>query len=208
MQRFLNYIGVNKSYLFMNTFVYTITGQYSLYGEDRNDPKKVQENKNLLWLAQNKDSVIVKHRHKMFNYMLETNKNQLKVIIGVGTAGKESVVTWLNSHKEGSCSYRKLTSNYCSGGGKLAGTIAIGLRHLGLRRRNAGAGASGGLISDFKKKARIFANKINEDPYFLPKDKNITRDFSKEFKYGYAPIPHFDFSFGTPWVLGACAYDI
>ena len=58
----------------MNTFVYTITGQYSLYGDDARNEEKKLENKKLKWLAQNPDSIIVKHRHEMFNYMLETNK--------------------------------------------------------------------------------------------------------------------------------------
>jgi hypothetical protein len=31
----------------------------------------------------------------------------------------------------------------------------------------------------------------------------MRRDFSKEFRYGYTPVPHRDFAFGTPWVLGA-----
>jgi len=46
MQKFLNYLGVDKSYLFMNTFVYTITGQYSLFGEDAENPRKLLEQKN------------------------------------------------------------------------------------------------------------------------------------------------------------------
>ena len=51
MQKFLNHIGINQSYLFMNTFVYTITGQYSLFGDDAKNPSKVKQRDNLLWLA-------------------------------------------------------------------------------------------------------------------------------------------------------------
>ena len=131
MQKFLNYFGISKSYLFMNTFVYTITGQYSLYGDDAQNEYKVRQWKQLMWLAQNEDSIIVKHRHKMFNYMLETNKKTLNLIIGVGTARKESTVTWLNSIAPNSCSYKKLTQSYCEGRGKLEGVIAIGVRHPG-----------------------------------------------------------------------------
>ena len=204
MQKFLNYLGITESYLFMNTFVYTITGQYSLYGDDARNEEKKLENKKLKWLAQNPDSIIVKHRHEMFNYMLETNKNSLSLIIGVGTAGKESVVTWLNSHAPGSCSYRKLTSIFCEGKNKLSGIKkAIGLRHPGAASaRNAGSSASGGLIADFKKKADTVSRWIKNDSNYLPIDKNGKRDFSKTFKYGYASIPHKDFSFGTPWTLG------
>ena len=100
MQKFLNYLGIDRSYLFMNTFVYTITGQYSLFGEDRKDEKKLEMQKRLLWLAQHEDSIVVKHRHELFDYMLETNRNSLAVVIGVGTAGKDSVATWFQSHGE------------------------------------------------------------------------------------------------------------
>ena len=194
MQKFLNYLGITESYLFMNTFVYTITGQYSLYGDDARNEEKKLENKKLKWLAQNPDSIVVKHRHEMFNYMLETNKNSLSLIVGVGTAGKESVVTWLNSHAPGSCSYRKLTSSFCEGKNKLSGIKAIGLRHPGAASaRNAGSSASGGLVADFKKKAGTVSKWIKSDPKYLPIDKNGKRDFSKTFKYGYASIPHKDF---------------
>ena len=203
MQKFINYLGVNKSYLFMNTFVYTITGQYSLYGDDATNDYKVKQWKQLMWLAQNEDSIIVQHRHKMFNYMLETNKKTLSLVIGVGTAGKESLVTWFNSVSKGSCSYSKLSKTYCIGKGLLKGVIGIGVRHPGAASaRNAGSTATGGLIYDFKNKAKIVANFIKEDPKWLPEDPYSNRDFSKEFKYGYSSIPHRDFPFGTPWTLG------
>ena len=203
MQKFLNYFGITKSYLFMNTFVYTITGQYSLYGDDAANEFKIKQWKQLMWMAQNEDSIIVQHRHKMFNYMLETNKKSLSLIIGVGTAGKESTVTWLNSISPNSCSYRKLTSSYCEGKGKLEGVIAIGVRHPGAASaRNAGGSATNGLIFDFKKKANIVADRIKNNSSWLPKDIDGKRNFNKEFKYGYSPIPHRDFAFGTPWVLG------
>jgi len=203
MQKFLNYFGITQSYLFMNTFVYTITGQYSLYGDDADNEYKIKLWKQLMWMAQDEKSVIVSHRHKMFNYMLETNKKTLKLIIGVGTAGKESTVTWLNSISPDSCSYRKLTSSFCEGQGALKGVLAIGVRHPGAASaRNAGSSATGGLIADFKKKASIVATKINSNPGWLKKDVDGTQNFSKEFSYGYASIPHRDFAFGTPWVLG------
>lgn len=203
MQKFLNYFGITQSYLFMNTFVYTITGQYSLYGEDAENEYKLKQWKELMWLAQNEDSIIVKHRHQLFNYMLETNKKTLKLIIGVGTAGKESTVTWMNSIAPGSCNYQKLTSTFCEGKGALEGVLAIGVRHPGAASaRNAGSSATGGLITDFKTKANIVVEKINKNPNWLKADSDGKRNFQEDFKYGYASIPHRDFAFGTPWVLG------
>ena len=125
------------------------------------------------------------------------------MVVGVGTAGKESLVTWFNTKAPGSCSYSKLTSSFCEGKGELKGILGIGVRHPGAASaRNAGSTATGGLISDFKKKAKIVADHIKRNPNWLPKDEGITRNFNKDFKYGYASIPHRDFSFGTPWVLG------
>ncbi len=202
MQKFLNYFGVDRSYLFMNTFVYTITGQYSLFGQDAKDIEKQKQLKRLLWLAQDSDSVIVKHRHKMFDYALETNKNKLKLVIGVGTAGKDSTATWFRKHGV-KCTSSMLSKDRCIGTGKLDGIIAIGVRHPGAASgRNAGGSAVGGLRYDFQKKAKIISEYIINNPEFLTPDKGMKQNFSNNFKYGYSSIPHRDFSFGTNWRMG------
>jgi uracil-DNA glycosylase len=77
MQNFLSWIGISRSYLFMNTFCYPIYGQY------------VQD---LKWLAQNDDSPIAQHRHELFERVASTNSLQL--VVAVGTAAKEAVATW------------------------------------------------------------------------------------------------------------------
>ena len=77
MQNFLRWIGISRSYLFLNTFVYPIYGQY------------VQD---LKWLAQNDASPIAQHRHKLFEHLAATNALQL--VVSVGTAAKEAVATW------------------------------------------------------------------------------------------------------------------
>ncbi|GAB4418125.1 MAG: hypothetical protein OHK0056_27380 [Bacteriovoracaceae bacterium] len=203
MQKFLNYLGIDRSYLFMNTFVYTITGQYSLFGEDRENAEKLAEQKRLLWLAQNEDSVIVQHRHKMFDYMLEQNQDTLSLVIGVGTAGKDSAATWVRSHG-GKCSSSQLNRGYCVGTGKLKNVRVIGVSHPGAASaRNGGDAASAALRKDFNSKAQIVADLIKKGEINLETDPGMKRDFSKEFKYGYAAIPHRDFAFGTPWVMGA-----
>lgn len=202
MQKFLNYLGIDRSYLFMNTFVYTITGQYSLFDEDRENPTKVDQQKRLLWLAQNEDSVVVKHRHQLFDYMLETNKESLAVVIGVGTAGKDSVATWFQSHGE-KCSSSQLSSSSCYGTKGLKGVLAIGVRHPGSASpRNGGEDARGGLRADFQNKANIVAEYIENGKINLPLDPGMSRDIKKDFEYGYASIPHRDFAFGTNWSMG------
>jgi uracil-DNA glycosylase len=202
MQKFLNYLGVDRSYLFMNTFVYTITGQYSLFGEDRTDPKKLKEQERLLWLAQDQDSVVVKHRHELFDYMLSQNKGTLALVIGVGTAGKDSAATWVRSHG-GKCSASTLSRGSCSGAGELAGVKVIGVAHPGAASaRNGGEDAAGALVKDFRSKADIVSSFIKSNSSWLPLDPGMERDFSKPFRYGHAAIPHRDFAFGTTWVMG------
>ncbi|MBT3586961.1 MAG: hypothetical protein HN509_18765 [Halobacteriovoraceae bacterium] len=203
MQRFLNYLGIDRSYLFMNTFVYTITGQYSLFGEDRENARKVKEQKRLLWLAQNEDSIVVKHRHELFDYMLETNRGTLALVIGVGTAGKDSAANWLSAHGA-KCSNSKLTRSYCRGTGALAGVVAIGVKHPGAASaRNGGEAAGIALRKDFQKKANIVRDLIeSKGEGYLPLDPGMSRGFSEDFKYGYASVPHRDFAFGTNWRMG------
>lgn len=197
MQKFLNYLGVDRSYLFMNTFVYTITGQYGL----AQDAAVTAESKNLMWLAQNENSVVVTHRHKLFDYMLEQNKGTLALVIGVGTAGKDSAASWVRAHG-GDCTASQLSKG-CDGVGKLAGIKVVGVMHPGAASaRNGGDDAALRLRADFKAKAAIVASKLKENPNWLPQDPGMKRDLSLEFAYGDAAIPHRDFPFGTNWRMG------
>jgi uracil-DNA glycosylase len=202
MQKFINYFGINQSYLFMNTFIYTITGQYSLFGEDREDEYKQKKNNRLKWLAQSPDSIIVEHRHKLFDYMLKTNKDTLALVIGVGTAGKESAANWAKSHGA-NCGSWMLSSGFCEGAGKLKGVKIIGVSHPGAASaRNGGEGAKDRLQIEFSKKAALVATFIKKDSDWMPLDDEAFRNFDNDFKYGYAAIPHRDFAFGTNWRMG------
>jgi uracil-DNA glycosylase len=78
MQHFLYWIGITRSYLFLNTFVYPIFGQYTA---------------DLRWLAQNPASPIVQHRHALFEHLASINN--LELVVSVGTAAKEAIATWI-----------------------------------------------------------------------------------------------------------------
>jgi uracil-DNA glycosylase len=78
MQHFLGHIGISRSYLFLNTFVYPIFGQYD---------------DDLKWLAQNAASPIVQHRQEIFDYVAEINDG-LHLVVAIGRAAQESVRTW------------------------------------------------------------------------------------------------------------------
>jgi hypothetical protein len=73
MQHLLNHLGIPRSYLSLNTFVYPIFGQYT--GD-------------LRALAQHPDSPIRRHRERMFDYL--ASRNDLHLAIAVGPAAKES----------------------------------------------------------------------------------------------------------------------
>ena len=77
LQHLLRWIGITRSYLFLNTFVYPIFGQY----DDELRP-----------LAQDRDSEIVQHRHEIFELAARTHP--LDLVISVGTAARESIETW------------------------------------------------------------------------------------------------------------------
>lgn len=181
MQHFLNFIGINHSYLFLNTFVYPIHGQYS---------------NNIKWLAQNPQSPIVQHRHGIFNYILA--KNDVHLIVAVGTAAKESVKTWVESWG-GTCPDG--TSDLSTSTGEFLDpkTKIVGVLHPG------GAG-QGGSITAIKQSFQDAVDKIrnwsDQDAYWLKPDSGMTRDLNKQYTYSNAPIPFCDLPYGINWRLG------
>jgi uracil-DNA glycosylase len=182
MQYFLNYLGITRSYLFLNTFVYPIFGQYS--GDK------------LRWLAQDPDSPIVKHRHKLYNYVLA--RNDVHLIIAVGNAAKESVVTWVTS-RGGTCPQGASDVSQCSGTSLDPHTRLIGVLHPG------GAGQGGSVTAikaDFVRAAQQIKDWMDADPAWLPPDPDGERQLDEPYVYRSAPIPFRDFPIGTNWRLG------
>ena len=149
MQSFINAFGIDRSYLFMNTFIYTITGQYGEQADpadsDAVKKQKQVQSQALFWLAQNPNSLVVKHRQRMFDYMLSQNKDTLRLIIGVGAAGKDTLATWIRSHG-GQCTAQQLGKSFCDASVIAPGVKAIGVMHPGAASaRNGGADAASAL---------------------------------------------------------------
>ena len=67
MQHLLAHLGIDRSYLFLNTFVYPIFDQY---------------NGLLPMIAQHPASPIARHRTELFDYAVD--RNDLQLAIGVG----------------------------------------------------------------------------------------------------------------------------
>lgn len=180
MQHFLDHIGITRSYLFLNTFVYTIFGQYGSALRD---------------LAQNPESPIVRHRHRILDYALA--RNDIRLVVAVGTAAKETVVTWVES-RGGSCPAGARDVSACDGQSLGPRTRVIGVRHPGGGRE----GGTAPILRDFRRAAAKIAAWARQDPGWLVPDAGAAQRFGERFEYRRAPIPFRDLAFGTAWRLG------
>jgi len=179
MQNFLNHLGITESYLFLNTFVYPIFGQY---------------NGLLPQLAQDPRSPIARHRAEILDYVLA--RNDVRLVIAVGTAAKESVATWIERHG-GSANPRRLHQADSHVLGRKVKTI--GVLHPGGASKG---GAVSAIIADFKKAIRQVERWERDHPGWLPPDPDGDRRRAGDYRYTSAPIPFRDFAYGTNWRLG------
>jgi len=181
MQYFLDYIGITESYLFLNTFIYPIAGQY---------------NEGMASLAQDPQYPIVKHRHDLFNYVLDVN--DVHLVVAVGNAAKESVVNWVRS-RGGSCSQGAADVSLCTGSALGPDTKIVGVMHPGAAGQG---GSSAAILADFKKALAKIKAWMDADPAWLPPDAAGSRKFDQPYKYRSAPIPLRDFTYGVALRFG------
>lgn len=181
MQHFLHHIGITESYLFLNTFVYSINGQYS--------GAKVR------WLAQDPASPIQQHRTAFLDYVIE--RNDVDLVIAVGTAAKESVQTWITSHG-GSCPDGIDELSACESSVLGAKTRVLGVVHPG----GAASGKLAEIRADFTRAAGLVEGWAAADARWLPVDPGAERGSAADYTYDSAPIPFADLAFGTTWRLG------
>ncbi|MES3036716.1 MAG: hypothetical protein V4736_02305 [Bdellovibrionota bacterium] len=204
LQNILNGVGIHRSYLFMNTFVYTINGQRNL------------DSPSYMWMEQDPSSPIVQYRHKLFDYMAETNKESLALMIGVGGGGKASLVTWIRSHG-GKCSAQGDIANCDAGNlaqkfGIKNKILVIGIPHPGAASSgNGGAQAVEMLKQSLARAGKRMIDFAGKNPGWLPADtyvdgtgKSVTgvKAGSTYSWYKNAPVPFQDFAFGTNWRMG------
>ena len=178
LQHFLAYLGLDRSYLFLNSFVYPIFGQYT---------------PDLRALAQDPRSPVVDHRHRILDKVV--GDGDVRLVIAVGRAAKESVATWVRA-RGGSADGDNLHQ-------ATMGPGASGVRFLGVR--HPGGAASGGLKeikADFVLAAGRMAEAIRADPGWLPADPAVARNLDVAYTYAAASVPYRDFPFGTCPRLG------
>ncbi len=178
MQHFLRHLGIDRSYLFLNSFVYPIFGQYGAA---------------LRPLAQDPRSPIVKHRHQILDKAVIDGGARL--VVAVGTAAKESIATWIESHGGTADSHHLETATL----GSIPSTVrVVGVVHPG----SAAGGSTAGIKADFQRAINQINAWINASSTWLPVDAGMARDLTKPYVYSSKPIPYRDFPFGTCPRLG------
>jgi uracil-DNA glycosylase len=178
MQHFLRHIGLDRSYLFLNSFVYPIFGQYSDM---------------LRRIAQDLRSPITQHRNRILDKAVVDG--DVRLVVAVGRAAKESIATWVRAHG-GSADPNQLHDATL---GSLPSRVRlVGVVHPG----SASGGSTGAIRADFQRACNVIRDRVDADPGWLPTDPGVPRNLDAAYQYRSAAIPHRDFPFGTCPRLG------
>lgn len=178
MQHLLRHIGLDRSYLFLNSFVYPIFGQYT----DELRP-----------LAQDPRSPIVTQRHRILDKAILDGDARL--VIAVGNAAKESIATWVQAHG-GSADPDHLDN--ATLGSPPSRLHLVGVVHPG----SAAGGSTSAIKADFQRACNLIKGWLDADPGWLPADPGVPRNLDAAYQYKSAAIPYRDFPFGTCPRLG------
>jgi len=164
MQHLLRHLGLDRSYLFLNSFVYPIFGQYT---------------DDLRPLAQDPRSPIVAHRHRIFDQAI--GDGDARLVVAVGNAAKESVATWVGAH--GGSADPDHLDNATLGG--LPGRLRLaGVVHPG----SAAGGSTSAIKADFQRACNRIKGWLDADAGWLPADPGVPRDLGAPFQYKSAAI--------------------
>jgi uracil-DNA glycosylase len=178
MQHFLRHVGLDRSYLFLNSFVYPIFGQYSDM---------------LRRIAQDLRSPITQHRNRILDKAVVDG--DVRLVVAVGRAAKESIATWVRAHG-GSADPNQLHDATL---GSLPSRVRlVGVVHPG----SASGGSTGAIRADFQRACNVVRDLLDADPGWLPADPGVPRNLDAAYQYRSAAIPHRDFPFGTCPRLG------
>lgn len=100
------YFGVNEGAAFINTYAFTIRGQYGAYNTPyifrRDDGSDEVRFSNLvdngLWLiSQDIDSPIVKWRNNLVDWIIRNNKKSMKLIVTFGGAARDAMGSYIEA---------------------------------------------------------------------------------------------------------------
>lgn len=178
LQHLLRHLGLDRSYLFLNSFVYPIFGQYTA---------------DLRPLAQDPRSPIVKHRNRILDKAVVDG--DVRLVIAVGLAAKESIATWIKAH--GGTAQPDQLHN-ASLGSLPSRVRVVGVVHPG----SASGGSTAAIKADFIRAIGRIRVWLDDDPGWLPTDPGMSRNLAAAFVYSSAAIPFRDFPFGATPRLG------
>jgi len=179
MQFLLRFLGLDRSYLYLNSFVYPIFGQYT----DALRP-----------LAQDPRSPIVSHRWQIYDTAVVDG--DVRLVIAVGKAAKESIAGWV-VHHGGTADPDQLES--ATLGGLPSRVRIVGVLHPGGAAKGGSAGA---IKADFQRAVNVIKGWVDQDASWLPIDAGMTRDLSATYPYSACAIPYRDLPFGVCPRLG------
>jgi uracil-DNA glycosylase len=178
MQHFLHHLGLDRSYLFLNSFVYPIFGQYS----DALRP-----------LAQDRRSPIAQHRNRILDKAVVDG--DVRLVVAVGRAAKESIATWVRAHGGDADPDRLHEASL----GSLPNRVRlVGVLHPG----SASGGSTRTIRTSFQRACNLVRDWLDADPGWLPADPGMPRNLDAPYQYQSAAIPYRDFPFGTCPRLG------
>ena len=97
-----NFFGVDYSAAFINTYAFTIYGQYGEYGVpftyEGNKIGHAQFLDNELWfISQSQMSPITQWRNQLIDWIIRNNKESLKMIVTFGASAKDSISSYIIS---------------------------------------------------------------------------------------------------------------
>jgi uracil-DNA glycosylase len=178
MQFLLRFLGLDRSYLFLNSFIYPIFGQYT---------------SDLRPLAQDPRSPIVTHRNRVFDKAVVDG--DVRLVIAVGQAAKESIATWIKAHG-GTAQADQLQTAAL---GTLPNRVhVVGVLHPG----SAAGGSTAAIKADFIRAIGIVKARVDADATWLPPDPGMPRNLAAAYAYSSVAIPYRDFPFGVSPRLG------
>jgi hypothetical protein len=101
-QDLAKYFGVNEGAAFINTYSFTIKGQYGIYGTpyiftNKGVPKVRTENivSNNLWaMSMSPKSPITKWRNSLIDWIIRNNKSSMKLVVLFGGAARDAIATF------------------------------------------------------------------------------------------------------------------
>jgi len=102
-QDLANYFGVNEGAAFINTYAFTIKGQYGIYNtpyiqfDESGEPEVKFSNfvDNKLWLlSMAQESPLVKWRNSLIDWIIRNNKESMKLVVLFGGAARDAIASY------------------------------------------------------------------------------------------------------------------